>query len=358
MRFGIFSVSDHYPDHIARSLSEFYSELREQARLADELGYYSFWVAEHHFHEYGVVPRPTMLLAAIAQCTKAIKLGSAVAVLPFDNPLRAAEDFAMLDIISGGRLEFGVGSGYLKHEYEGFGLDPEERRGRFDEALELICKSWRGERFSFDGKFFKVDSVQLNVLPLQKPLPPVFVAVLRNEAAFFVGRKQMGILMIPYANTNHVDELRETCTAYLNEYHAAAGSANGAAAGSTNGAAAHGPPRIQFGLHCYCAPTTAEAREFAKPFMDRYVESRLYAKKRPFDELLEKNLIAVGDPHEIVRVARLYENAGLTDVLMIMNFGGLPHEKVQESMKLIAKEVLPEFKNEELRPANRKQTPV
>ncbi len=87
-------------------------------------------------------------MAAAAQRTRRIRLGSAVVVLPFDNPLRAAEDYAIVDILSGGRLNLGTGSGYLKHEFEGFGIQIEEKRERFDEALEIVLTAWRGERFS------------------------------------------------------------------------------------------------------------------------------------------------------------------------------------------------------------------
>lgn len=381
MRFGIFSVVDHYPSELPRALEQFYGELMEQGRFADELGFHSFWIAEHHFHEYGAIPRPAIFLAALASITRKIKLGSAVAVLPFDHPLRVAEDFAMLDLLSNGRLEFGVGSGYLQHEFAGFNLDTEDRRERFDEYLNLICKAWTGEKFSFAGKHIKVDDVQLNVLPLQKPAPEIFIAVLRNEVAPFVGKQKRGMMMIPYAGTENLAELAETVKAYRKAFfdsgnanqqyencgapgaesvidskadvvadsenqHVSFASARNmqrtlASADNAHIAGFNTNARVQFGLHCYCAEDTKTAREFARSYMDRYVRTRLYAKQRSFDELIEKNLIAVGDPEEIARVARLYEAAGLDDFLMIMNFGGLPHQAVKNSMRLIATHVLP-----------------
>jgi alkanesulfonate monooxygenase SsuD/methylene tetrahydromethanopterin reductase-like flavin-dependent oxidoreductase (luciferase family) len=100
---------------------------------------------------------------------------------------------------------------------------------------------------------------------------------------------------------------------------------------------------VPFGLHTYCAPSIEEARREAKEAMDRYVRTRLYARQRPFEVLVDKSLVAFGDPAHIVRVAREYEAAGLTHFLAIMNFGGLPHEKVLRSMELMAREVLPAF---------------
>src|SRR5712691_8894954 len=169
MRFGIFSGVDHYPKELPRTSAELYGELLEQVEAADALGFDSFWIAEHHFHEYGGIPRPPVWMAAAAERTSRIRLGSAVVVLPFDNPLRTAEDYAMVDVLSGGRLNLGVGAGYLKHEYAGFGLDIEEKRVRFDEALAIVLEAWKGERFSYAGAYHRVEDVQLNVLPRQKP---------------------------------------------------------------------------------------------------------------------------------------------------------------------------------------------
>ncbi|MBX9686791.1 MAG: LLM class flavin-dependent oxidoreductase [Candidatus Obscuribacterales bacterium] len=331
MRFGIFSVVDHYPVELNRSCSDFYKELLDQSQLADELGFYSFWIAEHHFHEYGIIPRPALFLAAAASRTKRIRLGSAVAVLPLDDPIRTAEDYAMLDLISNGRLEFGVGSGYLQHEFDGFSIPIEERRERFDEALSIIRMSWQGERFSFKGSHFEIANLCLNVLPVQKPEPPIFIAVLRNEAAVFVARQKLGMMMIPYASTEKLEELEITCQCYKTELMNICTDDSFEA-------------RIQFGLHVFCADSTEEARAIAKPYIERYTRSRLYAKKRSFEELIEKDLIAVGDPEEIIRVASRYKKAGMTDFLLLLNFGGMPHQLVENSMRRIAGFVLPAFR--------------
>jgi len=312
-----------------RTAQQFYDELLEQAQAADDLGFDSFWIAEHHFHEYGAIPRPPIWMAAAAQRTSRIKLGAAVSVLPFDNPLRTAEDYAMVDIMSGGRLTIGVGSGYLKHEFDGFGIDSQEKRERFDECLDILLLAWKGEPFSYEGKHHRVKDVTLNVTPLQEPHPPVSVAVLRNEAAPFVGAKGLSIMMIPYATTDNLSELCATTDAYRKAL--------------APQLAESGSMRLQFGLHTHCAETTRAAREEAQGPMDRYVRTRLYAKQRPFDTLIEKDLIAAGDPDEISRVASLYANAGMTDFLAITNFGAMPHEKVLKSMELMASHVLPKF---------------
>jgi alkanesulfonate monooxygenase SsuD/methylene tetrahydromethanopterin reductase-like flavin-dependent oxidoreductase (luciferase family) len=329
MRLGIFSVVDHYPGELGRTTAELYGELLEQVQAADELGFHSFWVAEHHFHEYGAIPRPPVWMAAAAERTRRIRLGSGVVVLPFDNPLRTAEDYAMVDVLSAGRLNLGVGSGYLAHEYAGFGVDADTKRERFHEALEILERAWSGERFSYEGRFHRVREVQLNVRPLQQPRPPIWIATLRSEGAMAIGARGYPVMLIPYASAESIDEIAAGVRAYQQAFVGAGGQLADAT--------------VPFGFHTHCADTTAQARAEARGAMDRYVRTRQYAKQRAFDLLIEKDLIAVGDPAEIVRVARRYAEAGLTDFLAITNFGGLPHKPVMRSMELMARHVLPEL---------------
>jgi natural product biosynthesis luciferase-like monooxygenase protein len=329
MRFGFFSVVDHYPSELRRTAGDYYEELLEQAHAADELGFDSFWVAEHHFHEYGAIPRPPVWMAAAAERTRRIRLGSGVVVLPFDNPLRVAEDYAMVDVLSHGRLNLGVGSGYLRHEYAGFNVDPEEKRERFDEALEVLLRAWSGERFSYAGRHHRVNEVELNVLPVQRPRPPIWIATLRADRAPVIGARAFPVMLIPYASAETVDEMATALAAYRARFVAAGGQP--------------GDATVPFGFHCHCAETTAQARAEAREPMERYVRTRLYAVQRPVETLVEQDVVAFGDPEEIVRVARRYEAAGFTHFLAIPNFGGLPHKQVLRSMELMARHVLPRF---------------
>ena len=329
MKFGIFSVADHYPGELQRNSKQFYDELLEQAELADELGFDSFWLAEHHFHQYGIIPRPSLFLAAAAQRTKRIKLGASVVVLPFDNPIRIAEDYAMLDVISGGRLCMGVGSGYLQHEFEGFSIDPVEKRARFDEALAIIIEAWKGKRFSYKGQYNSFEDICLNVSSLQQPHPLLTVAILSNNAAYYVGKQGLPIMMIPYATTESFSELSDTVTAFRKGFKESGQPIEKAI--------------VPFGLHSFCGESFAAVEADCRTMMDRYVRTRLYAKQRSFERIREKDLVAFGSPDEIIRVAKKYEQAGLTHFLSIMNFGGMPHKKVLQSMRLMAKEVFPAF---------------
>jgi alkanesulfonate monooxygenase SsuD/methylene tetrahydromethanopterin reductase-like flavin-dependent oxidoreductase (luciferase family) len=167
---SIFSVQDHYPTE-SRTVPQLYAEVLAQAELADQLGYDTFWVAEHHFHEYGAVPNPAVMLSSIAQHTKRLRLGTAISILTFHNPLTVAESYAMVDILSGGRLIYGVGSGYLAHEFSGYSVDPAEKRERFDECLAAVKQLLSGQRTTYSGKFSNFKDVKLNIEPIQKPIP-------------------------------------------------------------------------------------------------------------------------------------------------------------------------------------------
>jgi alkanesulfonate monooxygenase SsuD/methylene tetrahydromethanopterin reductase-like flavin-dependent oxidoreductase (luciferase family) len=327
MKLGVFSVVDHYPGELPRSAGELYGELLEQAQAADEWGFDSFWVAEHHFHPYGAIPRPPIWMAAAAERTRRIRLGSAVVVLPFDNPLRSAEDYAMVDVLSNGRLNLGVGAGYLQHEFAGFGLDPADKRARFDEGLEVLCRAWTGERISFEGTHHRIRDVQLNVLPVQRPRPPVWIATLRSDGAARIGAMRFPAMFIPYASAETVAQMAAGLGAYRDAFVRAGGLRADASA--------------PFGLHVHCAETTARARAEAREPMERYVRTRLYAVQRSFDTLVAEDVVAFGDPDEIVRVALVYERAGFTHLLAIANFGGLPHKQVLRSLELMAHHVLP-----------------
>ncbi len=327
MRIGLFSVVDHYPREVDRSVQRFYEELLEQAAAADELGLASFWVAEHHFHDYGVVPRPAVWLAAAARTTRRIRLGSAVVVLPFDNPLRAAEDYAMADLLSHGRLELGVGSGYLAHEFAGFGVDANERRERFAEALEIVLAAWSGEPVTYAGKYYRCSDVRLNVRPQQRPTPPVAMAILHAERAREVAAQGYSMMMIPYATTDQFSELAEAVAAYRQAYRPA----------STIG----GGGRVYCALHAYCDESSDAARRAAREPMARYVRTRLFARQRSFEELAERQLLAVGSPDDVTRTLAHYARAGFTDCLLIANFGGFGHAQVLRSLERIARHVAP-----------------
>ncbi|MCL6645594.1 MAG: LLM class flavin-dependent oxidoreductase [Dehalococcoidia bacterium] len=174
MRFSILTLGDNYEN--LRSHEQFYHEVLEEAEYAEALGYEGFWVGEHHFQaSQRVFPSPQMLLAAISQRTKKLRLGTGVNVLPVNDPIRLAEDTAELDLISHGRVCFGAGRGYQPHEYAGFNVPIESAKARFWECLEIIRRAWTEERFSYRGQFYHYQDIALLPRPVQKPHPPIWV---------------------------------------------------------------------------------------------------------------------------------------------------------------------------------------
>src|SRR5689334_5264715 len=205
VKLSVLSVADHYPDG-GRRQGALYREIIDQAALAESLGYEICFIAEHHFHPYGTVPNPAVLLSAIAQRTRRIRLGPAITVLPFRDPRTVAEDYALLDQLSGGRLILGLGSGYLKHEFAGFGINGAEKRDRFDENMAIVKQLLTGARVSHAGKFTSLDAVQLNVTPQQKNVP-IYVAALNKEAVYHIGRQGNGLLTIPYGTLENFAQI-------------------------------------------------------------------------------------------------------------------------------------------------------
>lgn len=331
LRIGLFCVADHHPNELPRTLDRLYAEILEQIVAADALGFHSFWVAEHHFHPYGVIPRPAVFLAAAAARTRHIRLGTAVTVLPFDNPVRTAEDFAMLDVLSGGRLELGIGSGYLQHELAGFAVATEDKRARFDASLSVLRRLWRGERVTHHDAHIHVQDLQLNVLPLQKPEPPIWTAGLRAESVPHIAAQGMPALIIPYAACDGWSSLRGMAEGYTAAFRA----------NEVNAA-----PRLGCGLHAHCAASNEQALAEAAEPMARYVRTRLYARQRSLTELHAQHLVAVGDSEQIAALAARYAQAGVTDLLFLIGFGGFPQAQILSSLERISRDVLPRCASE------------
>ena len=354
MRFSVFSVTDHYPGGPA-TIADRYAQLLDEIALADELDYAAFFLAEHHFHEYGAVPSPGTVLAAAAMRTRRIGLGVAVSVLPFHDPLLVAEEYAVLDQLSGGRVVLGVGSGYLQHEFDGFGIGPWEKRARFDEALEVLTTAWRGEPFTFHGRYHHVTDTRIAVTPVQRPHPPLWVAILRAEAARHVGAQGRSVMLIPYATCASVSDLG----AIAAEHRAGAAASGAAASGATapgaasSGATAAGAARsdgaapggceVAAALHAYVSTSPDAARAESEPYLDRYVESRLYARRRSYSELLTAGLLLAGDPDTVAAQVDKVAGLGVDHVLLLANFGAMPHSLVAASLTRVAREVMPRF---------------
>jgi len=326
MRYSLFSVNDHHP-RLPRTVPQLYQQLIHSCELAERLGFDTFFCAEHHFHEYGVVPDPAVMLATLAQRTKRIRLGTAISILTFHDPRRIAETYSMVDMMSGGRLVFGVGSGYLAHEFVGYGKEPKEKRDRFNENLDIVQRLMAGETLSYKGRFSASEKVLLNVLPHEGRVPPVYVAVLAREAAYHVGEQRNRIFTVPYASCK---DFRDIGT-MLAEYRKGRIEA---------GLPADDDDHV-FTLHTYVAKTDEEAKAQAKAAYDLYVDTRLYAKKHVYEDIIANGICLFGSVETVaVKMCELHE-MGIRHVATMHNFGALDPALVERSMTMFAREVMP-----------------
>src|SRR2546427_748941 len=172
MRFGTFYFFQAVP---WLSHDEVVHRELEQMEWTEELGFDQIWLTEHHFIDYGLAVDPGTLAAVAASRTRRVRIGLAAAILPFHHPLRLAEQTALVDIVSRGRLEVGFGRGNRPAEFRGYNVPQQENRDRFEEAVEIITQAWtQMEPFSYEGRFFTIRDTRVMPKPLQKPHPPVY----------------------------------------------------------------------------------------------------------------------------------------------------------------------------------------
>src|SRR3984893_5302690 len=208
MRFGFF---DQLPRADWQSERQRYQDILAQIEFGDELGFDTAWLGELHFiPSFSCLASPLMILAAAAQRTKRIRLGTAVTLLPLHNPVKMAEDAATLDVLSGGRLEFGVGRGATPIYYGGYNVPMEESRERFEESLQMILHAWTDERLTYQGKHFQVKDLPIAPGTGEKPYPPISIAA--NSPDTFAIAGQLGLPIFASPLINPPDKLRE----YLN----------------------------------------------------------------------------------------------------------------------------------------------
>jgi len=193
-------------------MTDVYAATIEQAVLADELGFDHIWFTEHHFLEDGYLPAFQPLAGAIAARTKQIRISNDIALLPLYHPIRLAEELAVLDQISNGRMEFGIGMGYVPKEFDAFGVPLRNRVSMTDEAIEILRLAWREEPFSFKGKRYNLSDIDVHPKPVQPGGPPLWIAAMKEPGALRAAR--FGTNLLPQGRREEVlDPWREAITA-------------------------------------------------------------------------------------------------------------------------------------------------
>ena len=332
MKFGIFVFGDNHPE-LGRSNQRYYEEVLTMAEWAEELGFDSFWLGEHHFYWYGSLPSPPMLIAALGQRTKKIRLGPAISVLPFHHPLIVAEEYAFADNLCGGRLNFAIGSGFSPIEYKMFGMSLEDARERYWETFDVIIKSWTQKEFSHKGKFYQIENGSLHLKPLQKPMPPTWVAASSDETLTKSGELGLSIMAIPFARSSSILEVKEKNDVFKESYFRAGHKE---------------APDIIVALHVYLHENEESATTSAHICYQRVLEylgrsRRPGAKVPDFDTVKKEKLVVFSSPERAAEIFREYENIGVTHVICMVNFGGVPMPDVRRTLELMSKEIFPKF---------------
>ena len=342
MDYGLFFLMQRDDEWSEQAV---YDSGLEQMLAAEPLGYHSVWIAEHHFNDYGLCPAPPVLGAYVAARTRALRVGMGVSLLPLHHPVDLAEQLAVLDVVSGGRLDVGIGRGGTLQDYQTFQSDRGDSRHRVEEGLALMRECWTGRPFDFQGRFHSAERLHARPAPAQKPHPPLFMAANSEDSvrsAARLGLPTLSSFFVP------APELQRRHQIYREEARASGHAAS----------AIEHCERRSWGMRVvYVAPSHGEAVDESEgPFM-RYQGrmarlrspdtggsigdsfDRSLVRLRPYREYLDTGLALIGTPSQVRKALAEYVDAtGYQRVLLLMALPGLPTELALRSMRLFAEE--------------------
>lgn len=318
MNKSVLWTLDFYPE-LGRSLADVYSAAQQHAQLAEELGFKGMWLAEHHFHNIGSIPNPAVLLSSLASCTEKIRLGPAIAVLPLRDMTLIAEDYAMLDILSDGRLNMGVGIGNSRGECEKMGGDFDTRRDDFDKRIGELKDKWVAP--------FDTSLETLNVRPVQTPMPPIYVSTNSPETAFKAGKNGDSVLTIvlPFAtNLSGLERVIEAHARGLSESDSSSSNAE-----------------LVVAAYAYGSESKEEALQTTSDCFGRFLKAatgEAVPDPRGFcEKMISHNAGFVGTTEQITIQLDRFRDMGVKHIAFLANFGGMSPEQVANSIKCLAK---------------------
>jgi probable F420-dependent oxidoreductase len=310
-----------------------FEETMRECERAEAAGFDSVWLGEHH-NSPALYPTPLIGLAAIAARTRRVRLGTGVLLLPLYHPLSVAEEGAMVDVISGGRLILGVGVGYAPEEFAAFGVPITERGSRMDEAAVLIQRLWAEEKVTHEGRHFTLTNATVGPRPVQQPRPPLWFAGWIEPAIRRAGRLGDAWLGGPSAR---LDELATCVRLYRDARKSAGRDPDGG--------------DVALMRYVFVAESTERARviagaAFMRSFEQTYFRWPHPVVKRPTGDLTVERLadarIILGDPASCIRqIARFQEDLGLTYLICRVSAPGIPRDAATASLELFTREVMP-----------------
>jgi alkanesulfonate monooxygenase SsuD/methylene tetrahydromethanopterin reductase-like flavin-dependent oxidoreductase (luciferase family) len=338
-----------------------YREALEQIKLADQLGFNTVWHVEHHFREgRSHSPAPEVIIGALSQCTQNLRLGFGVVLMPhgFCHPARVAEKVATADILSGGRVEWGTGRS-TPMEQIAFGVDREQSREQWQEAIEAVVGMWEQERFSFDGKYLKFPERVVTPKPVQDPHPPAWMAATSDGSAAVAGKFGLGLLS--FSILQPIQKMGE----HIRQYREAAANPTPLTRVVTNKVAAYTL------VHCADSMAQAEANgiwdsvwwwyknlaeftiEWELPHLSKEEQDKVFPLLRAqlegkFDirGFSDADMIIVGDPDQCLEKMLKYKALGVDQLICYVQFGYLPHESVMHCLELLGTKVIPQLEKE------------
>ena len=307
----------------------------DEAQLAEEQGFDSCFFGEHHQDRDGFLPSPLIVATAVASRTRRLKVGTSVILLPLHHPVQLAEDVVTLDIISRGRIILGVGLGYQPADFRAFGVPMENRVGLLEEGMEIIRNCWTGKPFSFNGKHYQLDEVQVLPLPFQKPSPPLWIGASTARGARRAGRLADGFVAGPSTDLEGTISLVET-------YRQSAIRAGR-------------KPQVVLMRDAWVASSRAEAEEVYGPevtaaykYYWRNGLSEFQSIRSEAEITLEgvaPQRLILGDPEECAGEFHRWKEATGADYFLLRlrhaHSGGPSHEKIMEAITLFGERVIP-----------------
>jgi natural product biosynthesis luciferase-like monooxygenase protein len=353
MKFGIDYFPDASPERV--SARQYFADVLDLAERADDLGYDSIKIVEHYFTSYGgYSPDPCVFLAACSQRARRLRMVTGAVLPAFNHPLKLAGQLAMLDAISGGRLDVGVARAFMPYEFDAFGIPMDESRARFEEGVAALRRLWTEEHVTFEGRFHRFANITSLPRPTQTPHPPLWVAAVVSPESFtWAGEQGHHMMVVPYLGEHH--ELAEKLARYRTAYRAHGHEAT------------RGPGEAMMVLHLFVAPTRAQAREECRPYMEQYLRNFRKAARawtgrqstayKPYsgleqmlndityERVLDETRAIIGDPDDVARqLGYIRDTFGEVYPTFQINFGMMEKALAQRSIELFARHVMPHFR--------------
>jgi alkanesulfonate monooxygenase SsuD/methylene tetrahydromethanopterin reductase-like flavin-dependent oxidoreductase (luciferase family) len=364
MKFGIF-YEMFVPPSAADAEARIIRETVDQIVHADKHGFDHVWLTEHHFLKgFSHMSAPEVLFGAAAYQTDHIRFGFGLALTPpsYNHPVRIAERVAMLDCLSGGRVDVGSGRSTTPAELYGFGIDPEQSRAQWQEGVDAVARLLAEENVALDGEFVKMPARTVVPRPVQKPHPPLWVGGVGPGNAERAARKGLGMLF--FAHKTDYDGLTEATEVYyanIDKAEPICGHVNKQTAGFINGLcsydrdevrklAAHNT--VQHTLHGFDWmskgwPGDQPSPSYAHLGSGDIAMLREAAKADPAaieEFMINEGFVMAGNPDDCAKVLDGFKSSGVDQVIIHMQMGGMPHDRVMESIELIGKELIPSYR--------------